>query len=115
MTPQQAAFLDALVEFLTTGEAAQSIHLELQLPSAVAWAKLRATTPLFGYHSTPEDIARARAQLLELFGWRERRTPPWVPGPAPSKWCANADSEAAHGWCANRNPSETHCTCSCHK
>lgn len=69
MTPQQTKFLDALVEFLTTGEAAHSVHLELGLPSSVAWSKLRATTPLFGYHPGEKDKARAREQLMDMFGW----------------------------------------------
>ena len=52
--PRKAAFIRALAEFLSTDLGRKSIELEMGKDSAREWAKLRSTTPLFGYQSVEE-------------------------------------------------------------
>jgi hypothetical protein len=57
-------FIDALAEYLVKDQAAMSIHLEMKQPFALAWAKLRGATPLFGYPTQEEAVKLLRQWLL---------------------------------------------------
>lgn len=58
------AFVRTLAEYLAGDQAIKSIMLQMGKPDAQQWARLRATTPLFGY-PTVDD---AEKQLAEWLG-----------------------------------------------
>lgn len=62
-------FIHALAELLSRDEARKSIDLELKNPYAIEWAKLRGSSPIFGYTSV-EDTEN---QLLIYFGIETER------------------------------------------
>jgi hypothetical protein len=57
-------FIRALAEYLCDNAATKSIQLEMQVPSAVEWAKVRNESPVFGNVGVDE----AEKTLLEYFG-----------------------------------------------
>lgn len=57
-------FIEVLAEYLVKDQAAMSIHLEMKQPFALAWAKLRGATPLFGYPTQEEAVTQLRKWLL---------------------------------------------------
>jgi len=61
----RAPFVRALARYLVADQAGQSIGLQLGNPAAKEWAKLRGTTPLFGY-PTVEEAERQLADWLGL-------------------------------------------------
>lgn len=58
-------FIEALAEYLVGNEAEMSIRLQMGKPDAKSWARMRGTTPLFGYYVGPEGMAKAIEQLTE--------------------------------------------------
>jgi hypothetical protein len=69
---RRGAFVKALAEFLAGNQAAKSISLQVECESklprpvnwAQEWAKLRGTTPLFGYPSVDEAEKEIRRFLF---------------------------------------------------
>lgn len=61
---RKMAFIRQLAEFLTKDAAMWSIKLEMNDPTALAWAKLRMHSTLFGY-PTVEEAERALITLLK--------------------------------------------------
>jgi len=53
---RKAEFILVLADYLVGDQAHKSILLEMGKPEAVAWAKLRGTTPLFGYPTMEEAV-----------------------------------------------------------
>lgn len=60
---RKAAFIRGLAEYLAGNQAHMSILLEMKKPEALAWAKLRGLTPLFGW-PTVEEAEGALARFL---------------------------------------------------
>jgi hypothetical protein len=77
---QLQRFVRALAEYLVSDQARKSIELEMGLPAAMAWAKLRNATPLFGYPTVEE----AEKQLAE-----------WLRIPPPAKATRKRNRSAA--------------------
>lgn len=57
-------FVKALAEYLVKDQAAKSIRLGMNSPTALEWAKLKNTTPLQGYPT----IEEAEKTLSEWLG-----------------------------------------------
>lgn len=52
----KSVFIRTLAEFFVNDAAGKSIQLQLQMPWAVQWAKMRQATPLFGYPTIEEAV-----------------------------------------------------------
>lgn len=61
---EQEEFLEALAQYLAGDQAHMSILLQMQRPEAKVWAKLRGTTPLFGYPTVAEATKELRKFLF---------------------------------------------------
>jgi hypothetical protein len=57
-------FIEVLAEYLVKNQAEMSIRLEMKDPGALAWAKLRSATPLFGYPTQAQAATQLRNWLL---------------------------------------------------
>ena len=60
---KKALFIRELAEFLTCNQSTMSVRLEMSRPDAIAWAKLRSHTPLYGY-PTADEAEKALTEFL---------------------------------------------------
>ena len=64
----KAKFIEVLAEYLVGNELKLSIELQMGKPEAKLWAKMRDSSPLFGYYYEPEGMAKAIKELTEWLG-----------------------------------------------
>lgn len=66
-------FVRALAEYLVGSQVEMSVKLQLGRPEAKIWAKLRSSTPLFGYPTVDEAEKTLAAWLGASSGKAARK------------------------------------------